>query len=227
MPKEIDIDAYPENTPGDFVKNAYDKRVSSGMRGIWERIRETGGSGFGKGALIMAALAVAVVGLFGGYLGSGSQLEVSGSLITTFENGMGHGLSKGLEFLFSGVGAALVAAGGLIGMGAQVMHDQHKQAALETERLAIEYQRMREQMKEKGKEKPAEKTVAQHTEKTHEHHTEHHHHEHQHVARHRQPTAKPKESIYVPGTIVQEKTYMSAELKRRSERETTTTTVSV
>lgn len=217
-------------TPGDYVKDSVDKGMASGMRGAWNTMREQVGgnkvTAFIKGALVMAAVAVAVVGLFGGFLGANGALEVGRQAVTTFENGMGHGLSQGFGFLFSGIGAAVVAVGGLMGMGIQSISDQHKAAARESERLAAEYKRQLEQ--NKGKDRHKHKQAAQNPAHTHSHehtHTERHEHSEHHHAEHRQESRPHgglnEDGIYVSGSVVKEKTFMAAELKRRSERETT------
>lgn len=212
MPKKHE--EAPAYTAGDLVKNATDERMSTGMRGIWQRVRETGWSGFGKGVLLTAAIVIGVVALFSGFKGGNSDMSINGSLITTFENGLGHGISLALDFLTSGLGMVTMAVGGTLGVASNIMQDQRKQAALESERLAIEYQRMREQGKQHECEKAPEKSPEpkQPTPQVVHHH--HHHHD-----RHRTVDKPVSSGIYEEGTLVKNSKFCAVELKRRTKVE--------
>ena len=82
-------------------------------------------SGFIKGVVIAAlALVVGFALVTGGHgagasvLGPLSQFQVDGSIITTFENGFGHGIGIALDFLIkSPIAWATMAVGGVMGIG--------------------------------------------------------------------------------------------------------------
>lgn len=204
----------PAETFGDDVKNTVDSGMASGMRRIWKGIREFGAGSFAKGAAITALVVIGVTALVAGYMGANSGLAVNNSLITTFERGFGEGISKAIEFLTHGLGIATLAAGGAVGVASDIMKNQHKQAALESERLAAEYKRSREQGKERTQNQSQSQqstTEIKETTRTT-----------QETAPAKEKTSAPTQDkgIYVKGSITKTTEYMAAELKRRSERET-------
>lgn len=188
------------------MKNAVDDGMASGMRRMWSAVREIGAGAFVKGALITGLVITASLALVGGYMGSGSELQVGSAVMNTFEKGFGAGIDKALQFLSHGMGLVAMALGGTLAVGSEIMDNQRKLAAAESERLALEYRRSREQ---------------QHG------HGHHHHHHHHHPARGAaaampQPHRDRPDSagIYVKGSVMKNERFCAAELKRRTERET-------
>jgi hypothetical protein len=199
--------------PGGVLKDGYNAALGGTMRQAWGGIQKVAASGFGKGLLLTGLLVIGVMALVAGYMGAGGTLAVGAAHITTFEGGFGAGISKALEFLTSGLGLATLGIGGTLGAVSEVRGHQHKIAAAESERLAMEYQRklelekMKNRQPEQQPEKKAEKPAKEH----------HHHHHHEHPMHDKQQD----DGIYVKGSIIKDSTFCAAELKRRTEREAT------
>ncbi len=199
------------------MKNQVDEGMAGGLRKLWKGVQEVGVSSFGKGALLAAITVVAVMALVGGYMGSDASLTVGQSLMDTFEKGMGAGISKGLQYLASGMGLMTMAAGGIMGTGSDIIKNQQKQAALESERLALEYQHSKDL--QKLKQQSQHITRSSHRSTSSIIRTDHHHH---------QPKPEPQvakgglneDGIYVKGSMIKDEKFCAAELKRRTERET-------
>lgn len=190
-----------DGSPGDIIKEKYDATLKKGIEGTYDTARKFSLSSFGKGMLIAAAVVVGVMALVGGYMGATGTLAVGGIPITTLENGIAQGIGKAVEFLTSGMGIATMLAGGGIGLGSEVLSNQRKLAAQQTERLAKEYERSREHAK-------------------HKHHDHHHHHHHEKPAPQQKAHGGLDENgIYVSGSHIHKENFCAAELKRRSERE--------
>ncbi len=198
--------------------------MATGMRAAWKRVREFGAGSFFKGAVVTAVAVIGVSLLVGGYMGATGSLEVGHSLVTTFEEGAGAFISKAVEFLSSSLGLATMAAGGAGFLASDIIQNQKMQAALESERLALEYERARQEGKDRSKQRETSSTRETRTETRHESRKET-----------RQPAPAPvkahggldENGIYVKGSVIKNEKFCAAELKRRTERETRIETVTV
>ena len=212
MPKKYEQP--PEETPGDFVKNKVDGAMASGMRSTWQRVREMGAGSFIKGALLTGVAVIGVMLLVAGYMGAGSTLQVGGSLMTTFEAGAGAGIDKALQFLTSGLGLATMAAGGAAAVAGDIIQNQKVQAGLESERLALEFERTRQDAKERSKTKDTSTATKENQQQPPTQ-----------QAAPTPPTAKKGHGVldengfYVEGSVIKNDKFCAAEIKRRTERE--------
>ncbi|MBY0407909.1 MAG: hypothetical protein K2Q01_09475 [Rickettsiales bacterium] len=204
----------PRYSAGDAVKDGYNTALSTGMKSTWSKVREVGFGSFAKGVLFAGLLVVGVMALVGGFMGGNSSLSVGGALMNTFEKGAGAGISKAIQFLASGLGIGTLVAGGLFSTASDIIKTQQKNGAIESERLALEYQKAREHNQGLAKEHNHARTY------NHEHH--HHKHEAPREAHKEAPKPAPEQDngIYVKGTMVKTEKFASAELVRRSQRET-------
>lgn len=218
-----------EPGPGGVIKDGYNAALGGTMRKAWGSVQSVAASGFGKGLLLTGLVVVGVMALVAGYMGAGGTLWVGAAHMTTFEGGFGAGISKALQFLVSGLGLATLGIGGTLGAVSEVRSHQHKLAAAESERLAMEHQRQLELEKMKNREPHCAPQCA--PEPPAEKHVHHHHHYDAAPAQPKEPKENIREhpmydreqdsSIYVKGSIIKDETFCAAELKRRSERETT------
>lgn len=200
----------PDEDAGDLVKNRVDRGMAGIMRRLWKGVQQVGAGSFLKGAAITGALVIGVMALVAGSMGAAGSLSVSGNLITTFEGGFGAGIDAALKFITSGLGIGTLVAGGLVATASDIVDNQRKQAALESERLALEYRRTHEHQKERHHTRSHHHTTV--TKETNKHHeTEH------------KSAPKENDSLYVKGSITKTDKWFAAELKRRTERETEVT----
>lgn len=218
----------PEFTAGDSVKEVVDDGMAAGMRAIWKRVREVGAGSFFKGAVLTGLAITAAMLLVAGYLGAGSSLEVSGALMNTFEKGAGAGISTALDFLTHGLGIATMAAGGAAFVASDIIQEQKRQAAQETERLALEYERNRQNGKDRARQQSQNQNKK--TEPSSQQEKEAEAHRKAYPKGHggidedgnyvKNPaTAKDstKDNIYVKGSVIKTDKFCAAELKRRTE----------
>jgi hypothetical protein len=137
-----------EGTPGDFVKNAYDNASRGLLSRVWQGILRVSESGFGKGAL--AAAGVAVLGMAAGLavLGATGHLATMtfmGPALATAESGFVMGLGSGLAFLGTGPGLLALAAGGLVGMAVHKWNHRHDLTPAQAQAQAQQYDAIRQQ----------------------------------------------------------------------------------
>ena len=143
-----------DHTPGDIIKNAYDKPVRSAASSLWQGLLSVGASGFGKGALLTAALVATGIAMYFGMHGAAETLKINGVLATA-EQGFAAGMGSALEMLlFKPAGWLILAVGGTLGAVSSAVSHRNEMTALEAERLALEYARARE--REQEKEKPVQ-----------------------------------------------------------------------
>jgi len=174
--------------------------------GFWGSVRQFGGGGFRKGALIIGVAFVAVTAIVLGWMGSNGELAVGnqfGARFVNAEEGFAVGVSKVLKYLFtSGIGLATLAIGGITGALMTARGKQKELATAEqTEHLAQELEIARAMQPQKTVEKTVESHVTNNN--THELQT---HSSHREYERDRERA----------DAADQEK-WSSCEIKRRSE----------
>lgn len=142
----------PPEDAGDVIKDIYDQKVESGLRGMFSPIKQVGMGGFGRAVVTTALAIVAVTALITGYMALGGQLSVGGIPVDTLEQGIAQGMSKAVEFMISPMGLGTLAAGGAVGVVSNVVHNQQKISAQQTKMMALEYKNMQEHVKALEKE---------------------------------------------------------------------------
>jgi len=122
-----DMDAKPHNTgpvgpplsgPGDIIKEKYDAMFSGAFAWLWEKAQQLT-SGLSTGAILSGIGIVAVIAMFGGYLGANEALSVGpipelARHIVTFEDGVVEGLSAAFHFLISAPGLLTLAGSSVV-----------------------------------------------------------------------------------------------------------------
>lgn len=209
----------------------------------WDGIRKFGASGFFKGALITAAVVIGAVALVTGTMGSGAiqGFSVGGIPVRTFEDGVGRGIGKAIEFLTQSViGWGTLAVGGLAGAFHSMRSNQKAElAAPDSENhgklleMAQGVQKQKELDEQPARDNLPQQQPAQqqaqkpvHTEHTIRE-TEHTHTQNtQLLAVEKTQTLQNRnagnDDIYLAGSTIKGQGFSAAELKRRVERETTT-----
>lgn len=223
------------------------------VKSVVTKVRELSAGSFVKGLLLTAVAVVGVMALVGGFLGANDALNVGGVAARTFESGMGVGIDTAFKFLTSGMGLLTLGVGGAVGIGAEVLGNQKKLAAEETERLKLEHQRIREQQLSQEIQKLKHKDKHHHHDHSHEKHTQERETVKKTVetketkvveaaapapekaqdktlekAPEKKAATDSKDGIYVAGSVIKEKNFRAAELKRRTDRDfSATASVSV
>lgn len=133
-----------ERGPGDFVKAQYDSALRSTGSRLWQGILKISGSGFGKGVMLAAALTIAVVAI--------SVIAPAAAPETELMNG----IFKGIGLLATtGTGLAIMAFGGAIGAGVDMVMRRNALSAAQAEALSKQYELERQQEQAKRLQKPA------------------------------------------------------------------------
>jgi hypothetical protein len=101
----------PDTGFPDRVKEKIDGVVYGTYAKIWRGMVKVAASGFGKGVLLTAAIAIGGAAVAWGYMAEAGSLGAG----ATIDTGIMHGATKAIGFLLSGFGAATLAVGGALG----------------------------------------------------------------------------------------------------------------
>lgn len=130
-----------ERTYEDDIKDAIDERVRGGLKKIYRGALQVALSGFGKGLLAVAA--IAVVGIVALAVAAPATIGIATGL--TLGSAVTAGLTAaGNTLLGSGLGLAMLAAGGVIGSLAEAHAENGRLSKENAAEMAQYYAMMRE-----------------------------------------------------------------------------------
>lgn len=139
--------------PG-WLKHKYNEAVAGVAEKAGRGVAAVAASGFVKGAIVAAGLALAVGALMFGFSAASGQLFMNavGALVpATFEQGLAVGAAQTLSFLGSGFGLAFMGAGGAVGTAIGIRSHQRGIEAEQAKLRAVQREIQREMEKQRGR----------------------------------------------------------------------------
>lgn len=138
-----------ERMPGQYVKRHYDAAIGGTLDTIRTNSLRFFASGFGKGVLAVATVAIAALAISSGIAAASGALPVMGSfgLVTnaTFAQGIMIGIGKAAAFLMSGPGLLTMAGAGLVGASVEGRRHPERMSVEEARALSAHYAENRQQ----------------------------------------------------------------------------------